>query len=144
MNAIEMLKKEHEEIERELIELETIMSEDFINYPNLAHTFRKLIDLWNIHEVKEEKVFSILKHAHIVIPVETMKFQHQSMKMHKEAIERALNSRSEYEMKKALHVDGTIIIAKIRKHIKFEDEILYTITLKQFSAEELKELYHLF
>lgn len=141
MNAIEVLKKEHEEIERELLELEEIMSADFINYPNLAHVWRKLIDMWNAHEDKEEKVFSVLNHAKIVIPVETMKFQHKSMRIHKDAIDRALRSRSEYEMKKALHADGTVIIAKLRKHIKFEDEILYTITLSEFSGEELKELY---
>jgi|SRR3989344_5387889 len=50
MNPIEKIKQEHEDIERELLELETISQEAIINYPNLLHVFNKLHDAWNQHE----------------------------------------------------------------------------------------------
>ena len=60
MNPLEQLKKEHEDIERELIELETIIEEEIINYPNLLHVFKNLCEIWDIHEEKEEKIFPVL------------------------------------------------------------------------------------
>ncbi len=52
MNPIELLKQEHEQIERELIELETIEEEP--NIPNLTHTFKKLHKLWDEHGKKKK------------------------------------------------------------------------------------------
>lgn len=140
MNSIEKLKQEHVEIERELFELESIMQEEIINYPNLIHVFKKLCKIWNEHEEKEEKIFSILKHERIIFPVEKMLFEHKELNPYRKAIEKAIESRSEFEIKKVLNNQGKIIIEKLRKHIKDEDEILYRITPEIFTPEELKEL----
>ena len=60
MDPIERLKKEHEEIERELLELETITEASPINYPNLIHVIKKLCNIWEMHEEVEQKIFNIL------------------------------------------------------------------------------------
>jgi len=140
MNSIEKLKQEHEEIERELAELEAIMSEDSINYPNLLHVFKTLIELWDKHEQKEETIFPILKHERIVIPVKAMLFDHKTLGVHREAIKKAINSGSEIEVKNALNTHGKLIIEKLRKHINDEDEILYRITFEIFTPRELDKL----
>ena len=139
MNFIEKLKKEHEQIERELLELETIMETEEINYPNLIHTYRKLHDFWNEHELKEERIFQILRHESIVIPVETMLFEHKELRSHKNILLEAINSGNEEKIKKALEEQGVLIIKKIREHINKEDEILYRITLENFTQEEIIE-----
>jgi hemerythrin-like domain-containing protein len=53
----------------------------------------------------------------------------------------AINSGKENIMKKSLNENAVIIIELLRKHIKDEDEVLYTITLQEFTSEELKELW---
>ncbi len=58
-NPIEMLKQEHEDIERELLEIEAIAEDENINYPNLVHVTGKLCKIWDEHEEKEEKIFPI-------------------------------------------------------------------------------------
>ena len=140
MNSIEKLKEEHEKIERELIELESIMQDEIINYPNLLHVLKSLIALWDLHEQREEKIFPILRHERIVIPVKTMMFEHKVLDIHKKAIINAIKSGSELEVKKALNIHGKTIIKRLRKHINDEDEILYRITLEIFSKKELDEL----
>ena len=59
MDAIRVLKLEHQELERELFELDAIMEGDVINYPNLLHVFRRLCELWDPHEEREELVFGV-------------------------------------------------------------------------------------
>lgn len=141
MNPIENLKQEHEDIERELIELEAIMNSEIVNYGNLTHTFKKLHVVWNHHEEKEEKIFPVLKKDRIIIPVEIMQFEHKLLKPHKKAMYDAINSGSEFLMKKALDENCSVIIKTLRKHIKDEDEVLYTITLEEFSPQELEEVW---
>jgi len=143
MNPIDKLKKEHENIERELLELETIMEDmgEGINYPNLVHVFKKLCYIWDEHEENEEKIFPILEKEKIKVPVEKMLFEHKELKKYKKKILNAINSGSEYEIKKALEDNCEIIIKKLREHISDEDEVLYTITLEEFTPEELQELW---
>lgn len=140
MNSIEKLKQEHEDIERELFELEQIMNDEIINYSNLIHVLKNLFNIWDEHEEKEEQVFPILKHERIIIPVQTMMFEHKSLRVHKNAIKNAIDSGSENEVKNALNNHGKTIIEKLRKHINDEDEILYRITFEVFTPKELDQL----
>ncbi len=141
MDLIEALKQEHRNIERELIELESIIEDEIINYPNLIHVFKNLCLVWDEHEQKEEKIFLIMEKEKIKIPVYTMLCEHRDLRGHKNAIKDAIESRNEFKLKKALNEHGKIIIIKLRKHINDEDEVLYTITLQEFTPEELEELW---
>ena len=143
MNVIEVLKKEHRDIERELLELEGILQdsiEGVINYPNLLHTCEKLHELWNLHELREERIFPVFKRERIVIPVKTMMFEHRKLKKHKDALNLALESGSDAKIRRALEGHVRIIIKELREHINYEDEVLYRITLEIFSDEELREM----
>ncbi len=140
MDLIEELKQDHADIERELIELEEIIQCEEINYSNLLHIYKRLIKLWDSHEEKEENIFPLLEKEEIKIPVETMMFAHRTLRPHKEAIKNAINSGSEFELKRALNEDGLEIIKNLREHMNKEDEILFRITLDLFSPDELKEL----
>jgi len=139
MSFIKKLKQEHEQLERELLELETIIESERINYPNLIHVYKRLHDFWNAHEIKEEDIFKILKHEKIVIPVKKMIFEHKQLKPLKEALINAINSGNEERIKDTLEGSARVIIGKIRSHINFEDEVLYRITLDNFTEEEIKE-----
>jgi len=141
MTPIDILKKEHEDIERELFELETISESEIINYPNLVHVFKKLCEIWNEHEKKEEKIFPIMEKERIIIPVKKMLCEHKELKFHKKAIIRALGSGSEIVLKKVLNNNGKIITEKLRKHIDDENEVLYTIAMEEFTPKELAELW---
>jgi len=140
MNAIALLKKEHENIERELFELESIIESDEINYPNLVHTFRKLCSIWDVHELREEGIFQVMKKENVVVPVEKMTGGHADLREHMKGVRDAINSGSEFRVKKSFDEDLAVIIKKLREHIEMEDEILYTVALDEFSAEELREM----
>lgn len=140
MGFIEELKQEHQSIERELLELESIRNSEEINYPNLVHTLKSLYIIWDTHEKKEEDIFPRLESIAIRIPVQTMLSEHTTLKPHKEAIKRACESGDNLQVKKALHVDATIIIEKLRKHISFEDEVLYRIVIDEQALEKIENL----
>lgn len=143
MNPLEKLQQEHRDIERELLELETIMQESEINYPNLVHVLNKLFKVWKEHELKEEKIFPIFKKEKIIIPVKTMLFEHGVLKKHRDALVSAINSGNDIELKNCLKKSGVFIIGELRKHINSEDEILYTTAMNEFTKEEIKELWNL-
>lgn len=139
MNPVEEIKKEHEDIERELLELEEISNGNVINYSNLVHVLTNLYNVWDNHEKKEDKIFPILeKKEKLVIPVKEMLFQHKELKPSKNAIEKAINSGSEFEIRKALNNHVGIIIKKLREHYREEDEVLYTLALNEIDEEDIK------
>ena len=140
MDFITELKQEHAQIERELLELETIAESPEINYPNLVHTYKKLHDLWNKHETKEERIFPILKHEKIVMPVKKMLFEHRELAPHKKALIDAVNSGNNARIKETLDKSLKIIIEKLKKHINLEDEILFRITLENFTQEDIRKI----
>jgi hemerythrin-like domain-containing protein len=140
MNPIEELKKEHEQIELELFELENVMEDGEINYSNLVHTFKKLCALWDSHEKKEESIFNIFEKERIKMPVYTMTCEHKDIARHIKNLKEAINSGNDAVIKECLDRDLKIIINKIREHKDQEDEILYTIALSEFNKQELSEM----
>jgi DUF438 domain-containing protein len=143
-NAIEALKDEHELIDIELMELEAVMDEAIINYPNLLYSFKKLCELWDLHERKEEKIFSIMKKERIIIPVQKMTSDHVELRGHIDSIKSAINSGSDARVRESLEKDMKTLIIKIREHKNLEDEILFTIALEEFTPEELEEMNRAF
>lgn len=141
IDFISELEREHEDIEIELKELEFIMNnEDGINYSNIHHTFSNLCRIWNAHEEKEEKIFPVMKKEQITVPVETMLCEHKDLKSHKQAIDKAIASGSQIEMKNALENHLMVLIHKFRKHMEDEENVLYAITIEVFTPEELEEI----
>ena len=124
----------------ELMEIESVMEDSEINYPNLIHSFIKLCALWDVHEKKEDKIFALMKKERILVPVYTMTCAHKDLRIHIERIKETINSGDESALKKCFDDDLKIFIDKIRKHKDAEDEILYTIALEEFTNEELEEM----
>ena len=140
MNPISELRKEHVAIERELFELDSIMEDEMINYPNLLHTFRKLCELWDPHENEEEKIFLVMERENIKMPVYTMTCDHKDIRNHVLGIKNAINSGKESKIRDSFVIDLKVIVDKIREHMLLEDEILYTIALDEFTEDELNEM----
>jgi len=139
-NPFEKLEEEHRAIEQELLEIEEIANNGEINYPNFIHTFKKLREVWDKHELKEEKIFPILKKEKIIMPVKTMLLEHGELKKHKEAVTQAISSGSEPVLKQALLTHGKIIIQKLREHINKEDEVLYTMAMEELTPKEIEDI----
>jgi len=121
------LIKEHEQIERELIELDTIINSPLINYPNLNHVMKKIKFIWDNHEEKEEFFFMTLYKKGFTIPVKKITFEHGKLKRDMNLITSAINSGSEFKTKEALKKDGANLINQIRKHIDDENWIFYAL-----------------
>jgi hemerythrin-like domain-containing protein len=140
MNSLEKLQEEHQKIERELIEIETIIDDDEINYSNLVHVLNNLFPLWKEHEEKEEKVFSIFEEENIKIPVKKMLFEHGRLRIFRESIIKAINSGNNERIRAALKSAGVSIISDLRAHMNAEDEVLYTLALSQLTKEEISRI----
>jgi len=100
-----------------------------------------LHNLWNSHEQKEEKLFAVLAKQNVHVPVERMVFEHRQLRGHKKVIEEAIKAASESEVKVSLETDGRMMIGKLRKHIKDENEVIYKIATENFSIDEIRELW---
>jgi hypothetical protein len=124
---IEIVKKEHEQMERELLELNFIIEGETINYSNMVHTFVKIKEMWDIHEKRVEKVFNELVKKEIKIPIKQILFEHGKLNQYYTKIKNAINSGSEPKIKKTLNTTGKELIKTLKDHITFEDEIIYTL-----------------
>ena len=140
MNPIGELRKEHIAIERELFELESIMEDELINYPNLVHTFRNLCEIWDPHEHEEEKIFAIMSREKVDVPVSVMTCEHKDISGHIGAFKNAINSGDDSAVRDSLKEDLRVIVNKIREHMLQEDEVLYSVALNFFTDEELAEM----
>lgn len=125
-----ILKEEHEQIERELLELETIMKTSIINFPNLIHVLKKLKRIWDEHEEKEEPFFRHLLNKGFTIPMEKITFEHSKLKKEFEIIMNSIKTLSEDKIHDALEKNGKNLINKLRQHMSEEDWILYALPKK--------------
>lgn len=144
MNPLDVLKREHEQIDMEILQLEAVMGDEVINYSSLIHCFKKLCGIWDIHEEKEEKVFGIMEKERIKMPVYKMTCEHRDLRGHINGIKEAINSGSEARLRECFESDLKRLIRKIRNHKDAEDEVLYTIALEEFTSEELEEIGQVF
>ena len=135
MNPVVVLRKEHEAIELELSELDFIMEGDEINYANLVHTFWKVCELWESHEKMEEELFGIMKDEGFEIPIDIILLEHESLRGRVEKIGDAINSGSEFEVKKVLAKEMRELVDVMRKHADDEDEVLFGVLIDSFSEE---------
>ena len=130
MSMAHELKLEHEAIERELVELQTIINSSFINYPNLLHVTKRLKSFWEVHEEKEEEFFNSLFKKGFTIPVKKITFEHGKLKRDMNQIVSALSSGKEDEMHTVLFKYGNDLIKNLRQHMADEDLILYALPKK--------------
>jgi len=140
MNPVKVLRDEHEAIEIELSELDFIMGESEINYSNLVHTFWKVCELWNAHEKMEEKLFEVMKREGFRIPIETIFLKHESLREDVNRINAAINSGSDFEIRKVLAREMRGFVDVLRKHVNDEDEILFGVVVSEFSKEGMAEI----
>jgi len=131
MISLSFLRKEHEMVERELIELEENMCSEEINYANIKHVFSRLINLWNFHEEKEEKIFKDIKIKSSSFNIDKMVFEHRELAGIKRAILETLNSGSDIEIKASLDTDVRMLIEKLRNHMKDEETMLSNLDINQ-------------
>jgi hemerythrin-like domain-containing protein len=124
----------------ELMQLEEVMAPEIINYPALLHGFKTLCVIWDKHEKSEESLFSIMKGAGILFPVQMMTSTHEELRGHITEIQKSILSGSDYRIRRSFKNDLKIIIDIIRDHINKEDEVLYTTTLTEIPKDKLEKL----
>lgn len=121
---IEKLKEEHEWLEQELQELETIMSSELINYSNLVHVLKKLSYMLDEHIAKEHKLFAVLEKRKIKTTLQNLLDDKAKLKKYHEFLMKALLSGSDFKIRSALNAEGHALVSKLRNHIE-EQEWLF-------------------
>jgi hemerythrin-like domain-containing protein len=143
MNPVEFLREEHGVISVELDELDFIMDSGEggkINYSNLVHTFWKICELWDNHERMEEELFAIMKEENFEIPIEAILLEHKILRGRIERISEAINSGSDFEVRKVLSKEMREFVDVLRKHAEDEEDVLMGVIVDEFSEESLDEI----
>ena len=118
--------EEHEIIERELLELETVMECEDINHANLAHVLRKIYGIWNNHTEKENQFFLSLQQQGIKVPLKNGRY-YNSIQSHLNSLFNSMLSGSENMTRVSLEVHGNALISEIRDRMKDAGWILYAL-----------------
>jgi hemerythrin-like domain-containing protein len=139
-NAVEEIISEHEKIERELIEFDTIISDVQVNYSNLNKVMRTLSEIWDAHEEKEEKIFEALARRGYKIPVDKILNDHKSLRVHWDAIKEVLKTGKESKVKAVLDLHGPKIVTELRRHMEKEDWLIYGLSWDSMADEAKEEI----
>lgn len=140
MEAIELLKEEHEKVAQYLLDLEAVMNTSPLNFPAVVHLMKEGSVFWDMHESKEEDIFALLNEGGYKIPIHAIYFEHGELKKHREAIQKAINSGSEAKLKESLENHGRKLIERMRKHVNYEDQYIYALPEEQLEKRVLIKL----
>jgi hypothetical protein len=129
MDSAIFLKGEHLEIKGILLQIESFMDDGKIDYSLLIERLYRLNELWDAHEIREEKFFGEIKKEVGEFPAETMFLEdHKQLRGHWKVVQAFLKTGDEDKIKVALDTDGRMLIDKLRSHIKAEDEFFDSLT----------------
>src|SRR3989344_6847360 len=120
MEMITIIKKEHEEIKRLLIELKSFIDGNF-NFQEFTQVFKEFIRFWSNHEKKEEEFFSKIGNFDLA---SKMNFEHKANRGYKKVISMALETHYEPYIKVTLDIDGKMMINRLTEHMRKEEELL--------------------
>ncbi|MDP3882182.1 MAG: hemerythrin domain-containing protein [Nanoarchaeota archaeon] len=123
MDIIGTIKEEHDGLEREIIELEAIMEEQIINYPNLVHVLKKITDSLRTHLDKEERVFAVLENKGMNTPIQSLRADRILLAKSVNSIFRAISSGSDFKVRESLEHHGMDFISRLQSHISEQEWI---------------------
>ena len=126
MNSVNHLKRDYEEIFRNLLEFEKIIDSEDIDNINLSYVFHKLMGLLLAHRKNEKSFFVEIKNKtdednSINIKTERALINTKSIRGHIMVINQAIMSKDDGRIKLALDNDGRMLVSKIKDYI-FKDE----------------------
>ncbi len=117
---IKTIRLEHLEIKRLLNDLRRFIDSNF-DYNKFTETFKEFVRFWNVHEKKEEALFSKFENTEFV---RRMNFEHKAIKGYRKVIAMALETHYEPYIKVTLEIDGKMMINRLNEHILREEEFL--------------------
>ena len=131
MSGVDILREEHEAIERELIELEAIMGVKSINYSNLIHVVKKITYLFDAHIHKEMDFFRGLEEQGVHTSLHEMGAQYLSLQHNLQVLTRTMLSCSDCKTRAALLKEGIAFIEKARAHMQEQEWIFCALPESQ-------------
>ncbi|MFH1425554.1 MAG: hemerythrin domain-containing protein [archaeon] len=133
--AILILKKEHEQINDLLSDIEAFYKDDSNSF-YLTTLFKRLNRIWDEHELREERIFQVSKEKGMPFPNETMLLQeHRELKGHWKVIEKALAKGNKKEIRTSLDTDCKMLISKFKNHIAGEEDYFDVLIEKENSSQ---------
>lgn len=126
MNSIDYLKKDHEEISKNLSEFENIISEKEkdIDYWNLIYVFHRLKEVVFEHEQNKKFIAEKSGDFQIKTPITKMLLDQRKVRGHMKVINEAILSKDINFIKVALDTDGRMVSTNIKHQMLREELIL--------------------
>ena len=124
MQRISHLKKEHEDMFREILVFEEMIDNGHVNYLELVYTFHKIIGLTVKHE---KSLRGFLSHNNIEglnQKAKSIFLDPRLIQGHVKVIGNAIKSRNQGIIRVALDNDGRMLISKLKENI-FKREIFF-------------------
>ncbi len=140
-NLFEIIRKEHDFVEKELKDFENALGENLPDSATLLHFLKELRDFWELHEYKEEIIFDVLRRNNFKLRTYELSFEHGEIKKRKDKLIRELEF--ENSNTNVIKNEANKLIMQIREHKEKEDWILLNVPwehIKMYFGEELQEV----
>jgi len=99
VDPIEIIKKEHQIIQKYISELDEMTYSVSVNVRDLSFMFKEVFRFLEQHEKKEELLFEALSDGGYEIAIEQVKFEHGDIKEKRDIVLKAINKGDEGEIK---------------------------------------------
>lgn len=127
MDPLEILRREHQIIQKYISELDEMTYSVSVNVRDLSFLFKEVFRFLEDHEKKEDLLFEALAEGGYEIAIDQIKFEHGDIKEKRDIVLKALNRGEDEEIKSVLYSVCAELIDRIKAHILAEENLLEKI-----------------
>src|SRR3990172_12136775 len=124
MYRVNYLKREHEEIFRNLLELEEMINQEEHNHTEIYEIFQRITKLLVQHEQNEIFLLNEVNNDYYLnAPIRNVLLDPRKIKGHMTVINNALASKDPNFIRVSLDNDGRMFISKVKEQIFREEKV---------------------
>jgi len=140
MNPIEILRREHEALRREINNIEEMTYSPSVNVRDFSFLFKELFKFWDMHEEKERKLFGVLNELGFDFKMDTIKFNDGDLIEYRTAVTDAINSGDESRIKELLHGICGELVDILKAHLMAQEMVFDKIDWNNLDKESLEKI----
>ncbi|MBS3077700.1 hemerythrin domain-containing protein [Candidatus Pacearchaeota archaeon] len=140
VDPIEIIKKEHQIIQKYISELDEMTYSVSVNVRDLSFMFKEVFRFLEQHEKKEELLFEALSDGGYEIAIEQVKFEHGDIKEKRDIVLKAINKGDEGEIKGVLHIECAELVDRIKAHILAEEGAMDKIRWDKVDKDTVEKI----
>ncbi len=121
--AVSLLKEEHIKMKEMFLEIERFINGgSSVDYRKFGHHFKRLDEIWENHEKREDALIKEYAKKNNLIPEKSLSEKHRQLRGYWNSIRRALDAKDCEKLAMVLDTDGRMLLERFAFCIDSEEK----------------------